>query len=107
MKRDCSINRMVRDFIQKNDKKSCAIADKAGIRRDTFSRIINCQRPIYVDGKRAEYIGRGNWEDCSWFRSGELDAGPLPRRWAFGEPFNWCHEYGNGYSERFILMNVL
>lgn len=49
MKRDYSINRMVRDFIQKNDKKSCAIADKAGIRRDTFSRIINCQRPIYVD----------------------------------------------------------
>lgn len=50
------------------------------------------------DGKRAEYIGRGNWEDCSWFRSGELDAGPLPRRWAFGEPFNWCREYGNDYD---------
>ena len=49
MPRDYSINRAVRDYIQQNDKKPRAIADKAGIRRDVFSRIINCKRPIYAD----------------------------------------------------------
>lgn len=49
MARDYSINQKVRDFILDNDKKPGAIADKAGIRRDTFSRIINCRRPIYAD----------------------------------------------------------
>lgn len=49
MKRNYSINRAVCNFIQTNDKKSGNIADKAGIRRDTFSRIINCRRPIYAD----------------------------------------------------------
>lgn len=49
MARDYSINRAVCDFIRQNDKKSGAIADKAGIRRDVFSRIINCRRPIYAD----------------------------------------------------------
>lgn len=49
MKRDYSINMVVRDYIKKNDKKFGSIADKAGIRRDTFSRIINGKRPIYAD----------------------------------------------------------
>lgn len=50
------------------------------------------------DGTRAEYIGRGNWTDSEWFRSSELEAGSLPRKWSFNEPFNWCHEYGNDYE---------
>ncbi len=49
MARDYSINQKVHDFIRENDKKPGAIADKAGIRRDTFSRIINGRRPIYAD----------------------------------------------------------
>ncbi len=49
MARNYSINRAVRDFIRENDKKPGNIADKAKIRRDVFSRIINCRRPIYAD----------------------------------------------------------
>lgn len=49
MKRNYSINMAVRDYIRDNDKKVGSIADKAGIRRDTFSRIINGRRPIYAD----------------------------------------------------------
>ena len=49
MARNYSINRAVCNFIRTNDKKPGNIADKAGIRRDTFSRIINCRRPIYAD----------------------------------------------------------
>ena len=49
MPRNYSINRAVCDFIRTNDKKPGNIADKAGIRRDVFSRIINCRRPIYAD----------------------------------------------------------
>lgn len=44
-----STNRRVRSIIKENDKKSTAVADRAGIRRDTFSRIINCKRPLYAD----------------------------------------------------------
>lgn len=49
MARDYSINKAIHDFIQENDKKAGAIADKAGIRRDTFSRIVNSQRVIFAD----------------------------------------------------------
>ena len=49
MKRDYAINHVIKDFIQENDKKSSGIAVKAGIRQDTFSRILNCKRPIYAD----------------------------------------------------------
>lgn len=49
------------------------------------------------DGKKAEHIGRDNWDDSNWFCYSELAAGPLPRRWRFKEPFNWGHEYGNEY----------
>lgn len=43
------VNRLIRDFVKENDKKVGAVADKAGIRRDVFSRIINCRRPIYAE----------------------------------------------------------
>lgn len=49
MERDYSINQAVYDFIQSNDKKPSSIADKAGIRRDVFSRILHSRRPIYAD----------------------------------------------------------
>lgn len=49
MERDYSINRRIREYIDTNDKRPTAIADKSGIRRDTFSRIINCKRPLYAE----------------------------------------------------------
>jgi len=47
--RDYTINEVIREFINENDKSPMKIADKAGIRRDTFSRILKCKRPIYAD----------------------------------------------------------
>ena len=44
-----AVNRVIFDFIEKNDKKPSAIADKAGIRRDLFSRILHSRRPIYAN----------------------------------------------------------
>ena len=44
-----AINRAIFDFMKKNDKKIGAVADRAGIRRDVFSRILHCRRPIYAD----------------------------------------------------------
>lgn len=44
-----TINRKIQKFVKDNDKKVGAVADKAGIRRDVFSRIINCRRPIYAE----------------------------------------------------------
>lgn len=44
-----STNRRVKQLIVDNDKKITAVADRAGIRRDIFSRIINCKRPLYAD----------------------------------------------------------
>lgn len=44
-----SVNRRIKKFIDDNDKRSSAIADKAGIRRDIFSRIICCRRMIYAE----------------------------------------------------------
>ena len=49
VERDYTINRAIRQYIEENDKRPSAIADKAGIRRDTFSRILNCKRPIYAE----------------------------------------------------------
>jgi len=43
-----AINRAIFDFMKKNDKKTGAVADRAGIRRDVFSRILHCRRPIYA-----------------------------------------------------------
>ncbi len=47
--RDYIINQKIKKIIDDESKKPTAIADKAGIRRDTFSRIIRCQRPLYAD----------------------------------------------------------
>ena len=49
MERTFEINKRLKDFVQKNDKRPTSIADKAKIRRDVFSRILNCKRPIYAD----------------------------------------------------------
>ena len=47
--RDFSINKRLRDILESEDKRTSAIADKAGIRRDTFSRILKCKRPLFAD----------------------------------------------------------
>ena len=49
MCRDYKLNQSLKKYIEENDKKPSAVADRAGIRRDIFSRIINCKRPIYAD----------------------------------------------------------
>lgn len=43
------VNRNIKRILEKEDKKPTAVADRAGIRRDIFSRIINCKRPVYAD----------------------------------------------------------
>lgn len=48
-KRDYSINERLRSILESEDKRTSAIADKAGIRRDTFSRILKCKRPLFAD----------------------------------------------------------
>lgn len=42
-------NKLLLDYINLKCIKPTAVADKANIRRDTFSRILACQRPIYAD----------------------------------------------------------
>ena len=49
MVRDYSVNRKIKEFISKNDKKPTAVAEKAGIRKDTFSRILHCKRPLFAE----------------------------------------------------------
>ena len=49
MERSYEINKRLKMFIAKNDKRPSAIADKAGISRPTFSRITHSRRPIYAD----------------------------------------------------------
>ena len=49
MERNFSINKAIYRFIKENDKRPSSIADKAGIRRDTFSNILHCRRTIYAD----------------------------------------------------------
>lgn len=49
MKRDYTINENIRKIIVAQDKRPGAVADRAGIRRDTFSRILHSRRPIYGD----------------------------------------------------------
>ena len=48
-KRNYKINKRLRTFIDNNDKRPSKIADKAGIRRDTFSHILSCRRSIYAE----------------------------------------------------------
>ena len=49
MRRDFVVNRNIRRIIQENDKRQSAVADRAGMRRDTFSRVVCCKRPVYAD----------------------------------------------------------
>ena len=44
-----TVNKNVKRIIDDADKRPSAVADKAGIRRDIFSRIIHCRRPVYAD----------------------------------------------------------
>ena len=59
VKRDYSINERLRVFLEKNDKMNSKVADKAGIRRDTFSNIVSCRRVIFAEevSKIAEAAG--------------------------------------------------
>lgn len=43
------VNKNIKKILEAEDKKHSAIADKAGIRRDVFSRIVHCRRPVYAD----------------------------------------------------------
>ena len=49
VQRDYSINERLREFIEKHDKMPSRIADKAGIRRDTFSNILSCKRVVFAE----------------------------------------------------------
>lgn len=49
MAQEFVVNKNLKELIQRLDKKPTAVADRAGIRRDIFSRIINCKRPVYAD----------------------------------------------------------
>lgn len=59
VKRDYSINERLRNFISIHDKMPSRIADKAGIRRDTFSNILACKRVVLAEevSKIAEASG--------------------------------------------------
>lgn len=43
------VNKNIKRIIDDTDKRPGAVADKAGIRRDIFSRIMHCKRPVYAD----------------------------------------------------------
>ena len=43
------VNKNIKQRIESEDKRPSAVADRAGIRRDVFSRIINSKRPVYAD----------------------------------------------------------
>lgn len=43
------VNKNVKKIINDEDKRPGAVADKAGIRRDVFSRILHFKRPVYAD----------------------------------------------------------
>lgn len=49
VKRNYDINNRLRMYIVENDKRPSILADKAGIRRDTFSAILASRRPIYAE----------------------------------------------------------
>ena len=49
MKRNFLVNKNIERTIKEMDKKPTAVADRAGIRRDVFSRIMRCKRPVYAD----------------------------------------------------------
>lgn len=49
MQKPFVVNRNIKRHIEDTDKRPSAVADRAGIRRDTFSRIMHCKRPVYAD----------------------------------------------------------
>ena len=49
VKRDYSINERLRDFLTQHDKMPSRVADKSGIRRDTFSNIISSKRVVFAE----------------------------------------------------------
>lgn len=49
VKRDYSINKRLREFLTDHDKMPSRVADKAGIRRDTFSNILSCKRVVFAE----------------------------------------------------------
>jgi len=49
MERSYTVNKNIGKYIAEMDKKPSAVADRAGIRRDIFSRIMSCKRPVYAD----------------------------------------------------------
>lgn len=59
MKRNFLVNKNIERTIKEMDKKPTAVADRAGMRRDVFSRIMRCKRPVYADEVRqiAEALG--------------------------------------------------
>ena len=59
VKRDYSINERLRCFLAEHDKMPSRVADKAGIRRDTFSNILACKRVVFAEeiSKIAEAAG--------------------------------------------------
>ena len=59
VKRDYSINDRLRSFLAEHDKMPSRVADKAGIRRDTFSNILACKRVVFAEeiSKIAEAAG--------------------------------------------------
>lgn len=49
MNSKCETNKKIKAIMEAEDKKPSRIADKAGIRRDLFSRILAMRRPVYAD----------------------------------------------------------
>lgn len=49
MNKSYTVNKNIKKKILDADKRPSAVADRSGIRRDVFSRIINCRRPVYAD----------------------------------------------------------
>ena len=47
--REFRVNKNIRRLMEAGDKKVGAVAARAGIRSDVFSKIIHCRRPVYAD----------------------------------------------------------
>lgn len=49
VERDYSVNHRIKVYMEQESKRPSAIADKANIRRDVFSRILHCRRVVFAD----------------------------------------------------------
>lgn len=47
--RTYDVNKKLSEWISSRKMRASLIADEANIRRDTFSNILACRRPIYAD----------------------------------------------------------